>query len=409
MHSGRTYIHAISNYRMSDAFDPFHLEEDDDDVFDESCSYEEHRTTHWGTEMPTDEDNIRVPVFDNNVFRQNDDVIPKGQTIFTHSPMTKLNTSIDSDIYSHLFASPPPSSRMSHTHTSISNVSDGGNKMIPIHISLQEQMSAVYDSVPNSSPAMDMKGSIHIKPSAIMGGHTFYISLKDTERHVKQVTSFFDIAKEVTDHSKENDPFVKTHQEQGDRIFKVSIPANVECFGTKPVNVIKYIGSEYLRPIPLLVNVKVRVVGDICRVGVKIRSNPIHTHNLENLVILIAVPPDVSGESAKMSRQGGVWDPIKRVIVYKYEKIECGETVDLQMQFNHVPSMRKDGQNAMLPRFPVLVRCNSRNESLSNVQLDVGGENDGGSRSIAGSSDGDGRNVFEMHLEKSFQLFHRKI
>jgi hypothetical protein len=79
------------------------------------------------------------------------------------------------------------------------------------------------------------------------------------------------------------------------------------------------------------------------------------------------------------------------------------------MQFNHVPSMRKDGQNAMLPRFPVLVRCNSRNESLSNVQLDVGGENDGGSKSSAGSSDGDERHVFEMHLEKSFQLFHRKI
>jgi hypothetical protein len=144
-----------------------------------------------------------------------------------------------------------------------------------------------------------------------------------------------------------------------------------------------------------LVNVKVRVVGDICRVGVKIRSNPIHTHNLENLVILIAVPPDASGESAKMSRQGGVWDPIKRVIVYKYEKIECGETVDLQMQFDYVPSIRKDGQNAMLPRFPVLVRCNSMNESLSNVQLDVGG--------------GDERAVFEMHLDKSFQLFHRKI
>ena len=148
-----------------------------------------------------------------------------------------------------------------------------------------------------------------------------------------------------------------------------------------------------------LVNVKVRVTGDTCRVGVKLRSNPINTHNLENLVILIAIPPDASGESTKMSKQGGVWDPIKRVIVYKYEKIACGETVDLQMQFDYSPIIRKDGQNAILPRFPVLVRCNGVNETLSNLLLDAEGIGTGDSRLVS----------FQMHLEKSFQLFHRKI
>mmetsp|Transcript_7770 Transcript_7770/g.14649 ORF Transcript_7770/g.14649 Transcript_7770/m.14649 type:complete len:417 (+) Transcript_7770:174-1424(+) len=416
---------------MSDAFDPFSLEDDDDDYEGEHShqQYEEqqpHRPTNRNVIQPPEES----VMFDHNdnVFRQND-VIPKGHhhgNILTHVPVTNLNTSVDSDIYSHLFASPPAKITSPAFHnTSISDSSDVSNSnsnsgssrnevfskssmenMIPINIILLEQMSVTYDSVPNSSPVMEMKGTINIKPSTIIGGHTFYISLKDTERHLKQITSFFDITKEVTDHSKEEDPFVKKHQEQGDRIFKVSMPTNIDCLGTKPVNVIKYIGSEYLRPIPLLVNVKVRVAGDVCRVGVKIRSNPIHTHNLDNLVVLIAIPPDVSGESAKMSRQGGVWDPIKRVIVYKYDVIQSGETVDLQMQFDYVPSIRKDGQNAMLPRFPVLVRCISKNESLSNVQLDVGGEGDG-SLSRSGISGGGG--MFQMHLDKSFQLFHRKI
>jgi hypothetical protein len=250
---------------MSDAFDPFSIEDDDY----EEPSYQEQRPLH---------DNDESVMFDNNAFRQND-VVPKKQSILLHSPVTRLNTSIDSDIYSHLFASPP---RTSHSQSNVSvsgrrdrkedpmNTSSSSStsspfsstmlssfkpsstNVIPINILLQEQMSAMYDSVPNSSPVMDLKGTINIKPSTMIGGHTFYISLRDTERHLKQITSFFDIAKEVTDHSKEVDPFVKKHQEQGDRIFKVSIPTHVDSLGTKPVNVIKYVGSDYLRPIPLV-------------------------------------------------------------------------------------------------------------------------------------------------------------
>ena len=227
--------------------------------------------------------------------------------------------------------------------------------------------------------------------------------------------------------------------------------------------------GDIIIPYIQLINTKVRVAGKFCRVGVKIRSNPSHQapSAVKNMIVIIAVPPDASGESMKMSRKGGVWDPMKRIVIYKHghvinsdarsgsadtggdsagvgvgvgeenenenenvegsnhcgsgsgsgsgsDDLKRGETVDIQMQFEYTPPKSKSmpaqqqlqqqqGNGAMatpmaeLPRFPVLVRCEGRQNQLSSVDLRVGGTLEDKSK------------FFRLNVDRNFKLFHRKI
>ena len=324
----------------------------------------------------------------------------------------KAEHRLDSDIFSELFQMPSqPKAEITKENHNINNLNVSGAvtrkvestdpNEIQIQIHQSEMMSCVYDSEPNNTPTMDIKGSFNIKPTTDILGRTFFIALEDPDRHLKEVTSFFEIAKEVTDliHQLPNEehPFVKKHQEQGNRIYKVTIPQNIDCLSSDPFQILKYTGSEFLRPIPLLVSTRVRVAGKVCRVGVKIRSNPSNKQQVKNAIVLVAIPPDVNGESVKMSIKNGAWDPLKRVIVYKCEDMKSGETVDMQLQFEYLAPTLDAKEVANMPRFPVMVRCEGFNEKLSSIELKVGGTLD------------DVKKYYALKLDKTYKLFHRKI
>jgi hypothetical protein len=96
------------------------------------------------------------------------------------------------------------------------------------------------------------------------------------------------------------------------------------------------------------------VTNDVSRVGFKVRANPSNTEPLNNMVILIAVPPFVQGETVKMSRKGGVWDEMKRTICWIIDELEPGEVLEIQAQFQS-GNLRNLAQVDL--QFPVLVRA----------------------------------------------------
>lgn len=144
-----------------------------------------------------------------------------------------------------------------------------------------------------------------------------------------------------------------------------------------------------------------RVGGNYCRVGIKVRSNPTNKHNIKNIAILLAVPPDVSGETMKMSLVGGVWDPMRRIIIWSSPSMKSGETIEFQLQFEYTPT------NNLLPRFPVLVRCDSSDDQLSDVEIQVGGQTYYDGNGLTHLQQGP--SPFKMNLSTSYRLFHRKI
>ena len=98
----------------------------------------------------------------------------------------------------------------------------------------------------------------------------------------------------------------------------------------------------------------------------------------------------------KVSLEGVTWDPMKRVIIYNCEKMESGQTVDVQLQFEYMPNSNDSKEVANLPRFPVLVRCEGIDDQLSNIRFKVGGALEQ-------------TELYSLIMERGYKVFHRKI
>ena len=92
---------------------------------------------------------------------------------------------------------------------------------------------------------------------------------------------------------------------------------------------------------------------------------------LTNMIVIMAVPPDVDGGRCKMSRRGGSWDDLKRTLSWSIVTLDPGEAVEIQAQFPFVD----DDEDAAAsrdrisgPKFPVLVQCDC-SHLFSKVQV----------------------------------------
>lgn len=109
------------------------------------------------------------------------------------------------------------------------------------------------------------------------------------------------------------------------------------------------------------------------------------------MVILLAVPPYVKGETVKMSRRGGVWDEMKRTISWNVEQLEPGEALEVQVQFESLDM----GGGDRAPKFPLLVRAECP-LLFSSVEL-----KSDFSEELPSS--------VEMKLNSSGRILHRKV
>lgn len=139
---------------------------------------------------------------------------------------------------------------------------------------------------------------------------------------------------------------------------------------------------------PQLIKTKVGVANSYARVGFKIRANPRLEFVLRDVVIILAVPPDVDGERCKLSRAGGSWEELKRTVSWKVDEIAPGKALEIQAQF---PLLDKESSSSKTPRFPVLVRCNY-SPLFAGMEIEV-----------------DGSSQHQIKLSESGRLLHRKV
>jgi len=335
------------------------------------------------------------------------------------------NYSIDTDIYSSLFNNSQTKTNEDTIHensflSSSSTRSRTRSALVcdsTLRVALHEEMSCVYDMT-SKSTSMNIEGTINVELNDEVDGQTFFLSLQDPNNHVGNLTSFFDIVTELkVSEGKDENSFVQKQQIRGHRVFRVDIPGDINSRSDK---ILRYTGSEFLRPIPLvrfsplravqvltiplyqytliyfsldlqLVNSKVQVASKYCRVSIKIRSNPSNEQSIKHLIVLVAVPPNIDGETIKMSTSGVIWDPMKRLVIYTAPELSSGETMEVQLQFELVSS---DG----IPKFPILVRCDGEKDQLSNIAIQIQGN--------AEDKISDSNNFI---LSKAYRLVHRKF
>jgi hypothetical protein len=137
-----------------------------------------------------------------------------------------------------------------------------------------------------------------------------------------------------------------------------------------------------------LIKSRVRTSNQFARVGFKIRANPTNEYPMKNIVIMIAVPPNVDGEKAKMSRRGGHWEELKRTLSWSVNELQPGKALEIQAQFGLLPDARE-------PKFPILVRCDYP-ALFSSIEVSADAETEGST-------------PIRMILSPSSRILHRKV
>lgn len=142
-----------------------------------------------------------------------------------------------------------------------------------------------------------------------------------------------------------------------------------------------------------LLKTKVHQKSDRCRLGVRIRANPQSTSALKDLVVLIIVPLGFDGENVTMSRRGGIWNDLKRSLLWNIRTLDPGETIDIQAQFKTTNPERGSGEESQ--KFAVMARCKG-DTSFSKIRLDTDFREDGSS-------------PVGIDLERSTTILYRKV
>lgn len=126
------------------------------------------------------------------------------------------------------------------------------------------------------------------------------------------------------------------------------------------------------------------------------RANPQNSYTLTDIVLLMVLPSDVDGEKVTMSRKGGIWDEMKRTLIWNIQKLEPGEILDIQAQFRFIRgAMPIPGIGDESSRFPVLARCNG---TVAFSRIDLNAE-----------YTQEGSTPVELTTERSGMVLFRKV
>lgn len=269
-----------------------------------------------------------------------------------------------------------------------------------VHVALHEEISCIYNGSLEASE-MSIRGTISVNPPIELDCKPFYLVIKDYNSYLENVTSYFECASKVitSDFTKQ----YKRYDGKGTHVFRVSIP-HMEDIHSESIDVIKYTCAEKLKPLPLLVRTKVRIAGKYCRVALVIRTNPSNKQDMKNIVVMLAVPPDVDGDTIRMSRKGGVWDAMKKIVTWVFDdQLDTSGGIDMQLQFELVASSYGIGiesEHLVTPKFPVMVRCDAFDDHLSGIDIELQPIEDG----IDGI-----QKLFKPKVDRSYRLLHRKL
>ena len=131
------------------------------------------------------------------------------------------------------------------------------------------------------------------------------------------------------------------------------------------VPILKYTYNHQIQHMPLLLERKVTLSGGMCRIAVQVRSKLTNHGNLHNFTIAVAVPECVNGATMEIVRGEGDYDELKRTILWKLEELPRGESFMVSAQ------AKLWDANTTEIQFPVLLRCSSFTDQISDVEFKV--------------------------------------
>jgi Adaptor complexes medium subunit family len=239
--------------------------------------------------------------------------------------------------------SPPPVSRVSRS-------SSKGIALPPkinVKLSIAEEVSSTANPESEGSSNVVVEGCIHaqVQCSDALKNAPFCLTPQSLQNNEGTLTL-----------NPNPEFFVK--DTGGENIVK--IPKHEIGF----VPILRYTLNNKIQHMPLLLERKVTVSGVLCRIAVQVRSKLTNNGNLQNFTVAVAVPECVNGASVEIVRGEGDYDELKRTIIWKLDELQKGESFMVSAQ-------AKLWEPTEAIQFPVLLRCASVSDQISNVEFKV--------------------------------------
>ena len=156
------------------------------------------------------------------------------------------------------------------------------------------------------------------------------------------------------------------------------------------VPVLHYSYEQIVDHMPVLLERKVTIHEDSCRIAYQVRTKLTNQGDLRDFTLAVAVPEKVDADSIEILKGDGVYDGLKRVIKYKMASLVKGESFMVSAQGKLWKALGDDEEI----HFPVVMRCTSSEDQISNVDFSVV-EAPGQPSSLT------------VHKAQSFRLLHR--
>jgi hypothetical protein len=128
-----------------------------------------------------------------------------------------------------------------------------------------------------------------------------------------------------------------------------------------------YLVTEQVPHMPILLERKVTIQGTMVRIAVQVRSKLTNAGSMEDFTIAVAFPEHVDGRSVRVLRGGGAWDELKRIVKWKVDSLQTGESCMVTAQ----AQLWKPADAETEIHFPVLLRCTATADQVSTAAFEV--------------------------------------
>jgi hypothetical protein len=239
--------------------------------------------------------------------------------------------------------SPPAVSRVSRSATAALP------PKINVKLSIHEEVSSSANGSNEGASQVAIEGSIHaqVQCSDAMKNAPFLLLSKAPANNAGGVMSL-----------RPNPSFVSNDRSNENL---VKIPKHE--IGLVPISL--YSVTNTVHHMPLLLERKITVSGTACRIAVQVRSKLSNLGSLVDFTVALAVPECVNFSTITVTRGDGLADELKRTVVWKLDELEKGESfmVSAQAQL---------WEPTTEIQFPVMLRCRSTADQISDVVFEVG-------------------------------------
>lgn len=154
--------------------------------------------------------------------------------------------------------------------------------------------------------------------------------------------------------------------EEDDGIKALVVPKNV----IGQIQLASWERTVVKRFMPVLLQSKVIRTGSNesrCMVAIQLRSNLRNKGSLKALTATVAVPPTVISTSLEIKQGGGTYDDLKRVITWTLMELPVGKSLMFGFEVDILPTFHPEE----VPKFPILVRCRSTDDTISSVKINL--------------------------------------